>query len=140
MKVILAGELGQYPILKKLGEEGWKARKNARLTPTGRTKVGAVVATKDADLIFKGCNIEHSFRSHDIHAEVCAISSLIVAGYDNFDMVMIVAERENFTPCGSCMDWIMEIGGQNAQVMFQGKPDGDIFIYSAKELMPKYPF
>ena len=140
MKIIKGDELNSYPILKKLGVEAWDARGNARLTPTGRTKVGAVVANTRDDLIFKGCNIEHSFRSHDIHAEPCAISSLIAAGYKTFDTILIVAERDRFTPCGSCMDWIMEIGGPKVQVMFQGKPGGDISVYSAEELMPQYPF
>jgi len=140
MKTIKADELNSYPILKKLGIEAWYARDNARLTPTGRTKVGAVVANTQDEFIFKGCNIEHSFRSHDIHAEVTAISTLIAAGYKKFDTIMIVAERENFTPCGSCMDWVMEIGGPKAQVMVQGKPGGDVTVYSAEELMPKYPF
>jgi len=140
MKTIKADELNSYPVLKKLGIEAWDARGNARLTPTGRTKVGAVVANTQDDFVFKGCNIEHSFRSHDIHAEVTAISTLIAAGYKKFDTIMIVAERENFTPCGSCMDWVMEIGGPKAQVLVQGKPGGDVVVYSAEELMPKYPF
>jgi cytidine deaminase len=140
MKTIKSDEINRYPVLKKLSIEAWDARDNARLTPTGRTKVGAVVANTGDDFVFKGCNIEHSFRSHDIHAEVCAIASLSASGYKTFDTIFIVAQRDRFTPCGSCMDWIMEVGGSKAQVMFQGKPGGDILIYSAEELMPQYPF
>lgn len=118
----------------------WSARDNARLTSTGKTRVGAVVYSALHDQCFTGCNVEHRFRSHDIHAEVNAISSLVVAGVKTFDAILIVATRSKFTPCGSCMDWIMEIGGPDTKIMFQSDSTSDICVYTAKELMPHYPF
>ena len=51
---------------KDLANHAWKFRENARIL--GKTKVGAAVSSKGK--IFGGCNIEHKFRSHDIHAEI----------------------------------------------------------------------
>lgn len=144
MKILKWVDIKGFPQLKKMSEAAWEARDNARLTKSGKTKVGAVVANNfnvnDGEMLFTGCNIEHRFRSHDIHAEVSAISSLVSFGLDKFDTILIVAEREKFTPCGSCMDWVMEVGGEKAQVMIQKSKNGDIEVYDAKELMPYYPY
>src|SRR4051794_41043794 len=83
----------------------WKARNNAHLHAT--TKVGAAAMTSDGK-IFPGCNVEHQFRSHDIHAEVNAISNMVAAGKKKLIAVVVVANRKKFTPCGACMDWIIE--------------------------------
>ena len=69
----------------------WDYRKNARVL--GKTKVGAAVLSKNK--IFGGCNIEHKFRSHDIHAEISAISSMISKGHEKIDAIIIVAQRTN---------------------------------------------
>ena len=81
----------------KLAATAWKNQKNARIL--GKTKVGAAVL--QGKEIFGGCNIEHQFRSHDIHVEVSAISSMISAGKKKLDAILVVAERDKFTPCGS---------------------------------------
>jgi cytidine deaminase len=140
MNTIIAEDIKNLPIIEKMCTLAWRIRENARLTSTGKTKVGAVVYSYEDEKMFSGCNVEHRFRSHDIHAEVNAISSLVVAGTKTFDMVLIVALRDKFTPCGSCMDWIMEVSGPKCKIMFQGKPDGEICVYTAAELMPHYPF
>lgn len=136
MKIIEGKDIKRFPNLKEMLEQAWDARECSN----GFTPVGAAVYYEPEGIIEAGCNIEHRFRSHDIHAEVNAISSLFGAGFEKFDAIVIVAERERFTPCGSCMDWIMELGGENTQVMFQSKRDGDVCMYLAKELMPHYPF
>ena len=89
--------------------------------------------------IFVGCNIEHKFRCHDIHAEVNAISNMIACGNKRLQAIIVVAEREKFTPCGACMDWIFEFGGGTCLVGHQSTRDGKINVYEAKELMPHYP-
>ena len=113
----------------------WNHRKNARIL--GKTKVGAAVLSKSE--IFGGCNIEHKFRSHDIHSEISAISAMVSSGRKKIDAIIIVAERTKFTPCGGCLDWIFEFGGPNCLVGYQTKKDGKITIFKAKELMPHYP-
>lgn len=136
MKTIKGKDIHKFSVLKEMSEKAWFVRESSN----GKTRVGAACAYVDEGIVVEGCNIEHRFRSHDIHAEVNAISSLVAAGFESFDSILIVADREKFTPCGSCMDWIMEIGGEKAQVMFQSKEHGDICVYDASELMPHYPF
>lgn len=136
MKIIEGKDIKRFPILREMIEQAWMVRESSN----GKTRVGTAVSYDNEGIIESGCNIEHRFRSHDIHAEVNSISSLVAAGYHKFDSILIVADREQFTPCGSCMDWIMEIGGENADVMFQSSMNGDIKVYKAKELMPHYPF
>jgi len=126
-------------ISKKTWDEmtsiAWNHRKNARIL--GKTKVGAAVLSKGK--LFGGCNIEHKFRSHDIHAEISAISSMVSSGHKKLDAIVIVAERTKFTPCGGCLDWIFEFGGPTCQVGYQIKIGGKITKFKAKELMPHYP-
>jgi cytidine deaminase len=121
---------------KKLSEAAWKCRNHAYVL--GNTKVGASVMSEDGT-IFVGCNIEHRFRCHDVHAEVNAITSMVAAGHTKLLAILIVAEREFFTPCGGCMDWIFQFGDPSCLVGFQQKRAGKIKIFLAKNLMPHYP-
>lgn len=121
---------------KTLSEAAWRVRDNARIY--GSTRVGCA-ALADDGLVYVGCNIEHRFRSHDIHAEVNAISSLVAGGSSLLCVVLIAAEREQFTPCGSCLDWIFEIGGGDCLVLSERVQGVVTHTYLARELMPGYP-
>jgi len=120
---------------KDMANHAWNSRENARIL--GKTKVGSAVFSEGK--IFGGCNIEHKFRSHDIHAEISAISTMVSSGYKKLDAIIVVAERTKFTPCGGCLDWIFEFGGPKCLVGYQTKKDGKITIFKAEELMPHYP-
>jgi cytidine deaminase len=120
----------------KMSDIAWNYRNQAFIL--GNTKVGAA-ALSDSGMIFGGCNIEHRFRCHDIHAEVNAISSLVGGGGKRLAAILIVAERELFTPCGGCMDWIFQFGGPECYVAFQSKRTATISKYLARKLMPFYP-
>ena len=122
--------------LKGMSDAAWEVREHAYLY--GPTKVGAAVMTADGT-IFVGCNVEHRFRSHDVHAEVNAIGSMVAGGHTDLIAVIIVAERERFTPCGACMDWIYQFGGPSCSVGFQSSPHAEITMYDAHDLMPYYP-
>jgi cytidine deaminase len=121
--------------LWRLAELAWDAREKAFVF--GPTKVGCAVLADDGRM-FSGCNVEHKFRSHDVHAEVNAITSMISAGSRKLRMIVIVAEREQFTPCGACMDWILQFS-EDCIVGFQATRDGPFFQVYARELMPHYP-
>ena len=89
-----------FVIGEQLGRAAWAVRDKARVI--GPTKVGCAVMSREG-VVWTGCNVEHRFRSHDIHAEVCALSSL-VAGGDTLAVALVVAAtRVQFTPCGSCL-------------------------------------
>lgn len=119
----------------KLSNTAWKHRENARVL--GKTKVGAAVLSGKE--IFGGCNIEHQFRSHDIHSEISAISSMISSGKKKLDAILVVSARDKFTPCGGCLDWIFEFGGPKCLVGYQTNKTGKITVFEAQELMPHYP-
>ena len=121
---------------QQLSAPAWTAREHARIL--GRTAVGAAVLS-DSGRAYAGCNIEHRFRSHDIHAEVGALSAMVAAGQGSAIAVLVVAERDQFTPCGACLDWIFELGGPDCQVGFQARIGGKIEVFSAMALMPHYP-
>lgn len=120
----------------QLAEAAWEVRRNSRLV--GKTAVGCAVMSASGS-IHVGCNVEHQFRSHDIHAEVNALSTMVAAGERQATQLMVVAERDLFTPCGACMDWIFELGGPDCIVLVQRDRGGDISRYVARELMPEYP-
>lgn len=114
----------------------WACRENAHII--GKTAVGAAVITHEG-ITFLGCNVEHQFRSHDVHAEVNAITTMIAAGHRRIGAVIVVAERDRFTPCGACMDWIFQFGDGSSLIAFQRVRDGELELYTAGELMPYYP-
>jgi cytidine deaminase len=86
-----------------------------------------------------GCNVEHKFRSHDIHAETNAISSMVAAGEQALVALVVVANRDRFTPCGACLDWVWEFGGPDCLIGIQKTRGGSIEILCAADLMPHYP-
>ena len=63
----------------------------------------------------------------------------LASGSRRLVVVLIAAEREFFTPCGSYLDWIMELGGPDVIVGFQGVRAGPIKSWVAEQLMPYYP-
>lgn len=119
-----------------LSEKAWAVRDAAHVI--GTTKVGAAVLCSDGD-IYLGCNVEHRFRSHDVHAEVNAITNMVASGCRDLRAILIASERERFTPCGACLDWIFEFGGESCVVAYQSHPGGEVVAFTANDLMPFYP-
>ncbi|OBS01866.1 hypothetical protein A9W98_17945 [Mycobacterium gordonae] len=124
--------------INTLTEQAWAARKFARLY--GKTAVGAAVLSSRGH-IYVGCNIEHRFRAHDVHAEVNALTTMAANGDGPATAVVIAAARDQFTPCGGCLDWIFELGSPDCLVIFTGSPAPDWapVVLRADELMPHYP-
>jgi cytidine deaminase len=64
----------------------------------------------------------------------------MVAGGDALvQAVFVAAERERFTPCGACMDWIFEFAADGCVVLFQSSPDSPVTSHGIHALMPFYP-
>jgi cytidine deaminase len=123
--------------IERLRAAAWRVRENSYVI--GPTKVGCAVLGTDGS-VYVGCNVEHRFRSHDVHAEVNAITTMVSAGCRSLTAVFIAAERDRFTPCGACMDWIMQFAdGGDCAVLAQRTPQADIQSYTANQLMPLYP-
>ncbi|MBD5657274.1 MAG: cytidine deaminase [Candidatus Eremiobacteraeota bacterium] len=122
--------------LRLLSAEAWVVRESA--FTFGSTKVGCAILTRDGKSFF-GCNIEHRFRCHDIHAEVSAVSAMISSGSSSIAGVLVVAERAFFTPCGGCLDWIMQFADDDTVVAIQGEPGAALKAFTVRDLMPHYP-
>jgi cytidine deaminase len=120
----------------RLSVEAWAVRENASII--GNTKVGCALLT-GSGRIYAGCNVEQRFRSHDVHAEVNAISTMVAAGDREIRFLLVVADRQRFTPCGACMDWITQYASRECLVAFQALKDEIPTIYTTHELMPHYP-
>jgi cytidine deaminase len=122
-----------------LATKAWATREHAVAV---RTKVGAAALVTSEDQlqqIYGGCNIEDLWKASSIHAERTAIANAIAHGAKKIQAILVAAEREKFTPCGNCMDFIFQFGGPTCQIGFQGKPGGPVNVYTAHELMPEYP-
>jgi cytidine deaminase len=122
---------------ERLLTEAWEVRERAHVI--GPTKVGCAVLSKSGR-IYTGCNVEHRYRSHDVHAEVNAITSMVTAGDNRITALAIAAERDRFTPCGACMDWIFQFADpETCEVFCQAAPEGPVVRYRLHDLMPYYP-
>ena len=119
-----------------LATEAWKCRHNAFVI--GNTKVGSAVMCGNG-AIFSGCNVEHRYRCHDVHAEANTISTMVARGHTDLVAVLVVADREYFTPCGGCMDWILQFGSPGFLVAYQSREGGNLKVFKAGDLMPHYP-
>jgi cytidine deaminase len=122
--------------LAALAVLAWDVRSRSRIL--GTTAVGCAVLGGGGGT-WVGCNVEHRFRSHDIHAETNAISSMIAGGEQLLVALVVVADRDRFTPCGACLDWVWEFGGPDCLVGVQNAKDGQLESLRADELMPHYP-
>lgn len=104
-----------------------------------KRKVGAVVINVNND-IFAGCNVEQDF-CNSVHAEVNAILHMTTAGFTTFSAILIVSAIPGTTPCGKCMDWIMQFGGPDALIAATHiRADTQFLAWRrAEQHMPHYP-
>lgn len=124
-------------VCETLLAEAWKMREHAFVI--GPTKVGCALLTQTGK-VYAGCNVEHRYRSHDVHAEVNAISSMIAGGDREIISLAIAAERSRFTPCGACMDWIFQFADpERCEIFCQATPRREVVKYRLHDLMPFYP-
>jgi cytidine deaminase len=121
---------------EQLSRLAWETRDRAHVH--GPSRVGAAVLSEQGGC-FPGCNVEHQYRSHDVHAEVNALATMVAAGHTRARAILIASERERFTPCGGCLDWIFELGGPSCMVAFEPSPSSRAVTYRADELLPFYP-
>lgn len=100
--------------------------------------VGAAVLADDGT-IHAGCNVQQRFRSHNVHAEVNAITTMVAEGCRRLVAIAIVAEGEGLPPCGNCLDWILQFGDNDCLVAWQGSRSSTVHSRRARELLPFHP-
>jgi cytidine deaminase len=103
-----------------------------------QTRVGAAARADDGTM-YGGCNVQQRFHTNDIHAEVNAITTMIAEGRRTLAAIAIVAELQRLAPCGGCLDWIIEFGGDDCVVACQGQRGGVVQMRRAAEFMPFHP-
>lgn len=119
---------------QKLLDKAWEARESAYPWKSG-TKVGCAIETQTGDIV-EGWNMEGLWMT-SLHAEVCAITKLKPTMGKGMQ-VAIVSKTTNFTPCGACIDWLMQFCVPEAIILIENK-DRVVKQYSLDELMPHYP-
>lgn len=117
-------------------QHAWAAKEHAYPWKS-QTAVGCAIAT-DKGWARVGYNVEGLWMT-SIHAEAKAVCEVLGHRERGFK-IAIVAETEFFTPCGACLDWLMQACIPNADVLIQNKMhDGEIKRFRLNELCPYYP-
>ncbi len=127
-------EFIESPTDDKLLEMAWKTRKKAYPWKSG-TKVGCAIATKSGKVV-TGFNMEGLWMT-SIHAEVCAVTKVVEGGEEGVK-IAIVAETTHFTPCGACIDWLIQFCDKNSPVIIENK-ERKRSEYKLIDLCPHYP-
>ncbi len=121
---------------KELMDAAWAARERSYQYRPG-TKVGCAIKGSCGD-IFRGWNIQGQWMT-SIHAELCAISQL-VGSQQSGVAIAIASDARHFTPCGACLDWLMQFCEASATIVIGTTEDrygdGELIL---KDLYPLYP-
>ncbi len=122
---------------EKLVELAIQARKNA-YAPYSKFTVGAALQTNSGS-IYTGCNVENVSYGATICAERTAICKMISEGENTISAICIASET-GCTPCGMCLQVILEFASQNEDIsIVLVDKDSTIRRTSMKELLP-HPF
>ncbi len=109
-----------------------------------QTKVGCCILSKDDSSgiqLFYGCNYDLEW-GNTIHAEVAAITDMIIQGEGNesIDLIYIFAKTNGeFTPCGACLDAIRLFSKNPEETLVVTDNGIKTSVYTVNELLPYYP-
>jgi len=79
--------------------------------------VGAVVVAEDERTFF-GCNVENASLGLTLCAERAALTSAVASGARKIRALVVVTDTvPPPMPCGACLQWLAEFGGQDLQVV-----------------------
>jgi cytidine deaminase len=113
------------------------AARELAYAPYSRFKVGAALRTGDGR-IFRGCNVENAAYGLCNCAERTAFFSAVAAGCSpgDFTHLAVVGDTdEPISPCGSCRQVMMELGGA-VLVVILGNLRGSVTQTGAVALLP----
>jgi cytidine deaminase len=63
----------------------------------------------------------------------------MVTGGNQVLVAILIVSECRLSPCGGCLDWIFEYGGEGCLVRLESQDSSTPVIYRAKDLMPYYP-
>lgn len=113
-----------------------EAANTVRCHSPEETKVGVALIAEN-DQLFTGTNMNHQWH-YSVHAEVAAISAMVSAGQRRFVQLALVCDRQQFTPCGFCLDWMFQYARDDGVEILVS--DGVIATsFTLHQLMPFYP-
>ena len=96
----------------------------------------AIYDTKNS--YYVGGNFEMQWQ-HCEHAEKTAILNGLCHDCGNIRAICIAAERKLFTPCGDCMDKIIEFAEPDCFIMHYNPATKKSSYFGIKDIMPYYP-
>ena len=105
--------------------------------PYSRFLVGAAVLTRDGR-VFTGCNVENASYGLTTCAERTALCAAVAAGCKpgDFTHIAIIGNTAApISPCGSCRQLMLELGGNQLDVPLANL-DGDTHRTTAAALLP----
>jgi cytidine deaminase len=114
-----------------------RAAREKAYAPYSNFHVGAAVLTKDGQ-VFTGCNIENASYGLCNCAERTALHSGIAAGCQpgDFTHLAVIADTPlAVSPCGSCRQVMLELGGPQL-IVIQTNLRGDVITTTAESLLP----
>ncbi len=116
----------------KLIEKAIEAMEKA-YAPYSKFKVGAALLTRSGK-VFTGCNVENASFGLSMCAERVAIFCALVAGENQFEKLVVVADtNEPVSPCGACRQVMSEFG--DFEVLLTNKK-GKMLRTRVSELLP----
>jgi len=117
---------------EQLLKMAWLAREDAYAWKSG-TKVGCAIECEGG--FVTGWNVEGLWMT-SIHAEVLATAQLAGLGVKG-KRIAIVSDTSFFTPCGACLDWLVQFCDWDAEVIIQNRQTTSQYILG--EMIPNYP-
>lgn len=104
--------------------------------PYSGFRVGAALLGRDGG-VFPGCNVENAGYSSTICAERTAVTSAVVRGVRELELLVLVTESDEPTPpCGVCRQVLVEFAPDLPVISFAG---GREARWNLAELLP-HPF
>ncbi|MBR1915145.1 MAG: cytidine deaminase [Alphaproteobacteria bacterium] len=117
-----------------LFKKAFEARNNA-YAPYSEFKVGAAVLTAKGN-IYTGANVENVSYPCGTCAEQSAIAAMIGAGeYEICDILITAGSQNLITPCGACLQRILEFSNKNT-IVHLSDLSGIKKSYPLTELLP----
>lgn len=105
------------------------------ISPYSNFKVGAALLTKEGK-VYQAANVETSSYSLTMCAERNAVFHAVLEGERNFEAIAVVCDTDDFCPpCGACRQVMLELCGENLDVIMKNGND-EIKVIKIKDLLP----
>ena len=108
--------------------------KEKAYAPYSNFKVGAVLITKEGKT-YTGCNIEND-GIMSICAERVAFVKAISEGEREFEIIYVLGDKEQTTPCGYCRQFMSEFVKPDFKIYIGNQNKETFTEYTIREMLP----